>query len=67
MSERTPLLSGTVNGAAANLPSRREVERTVQDNIPSKGQRIHIAQATGALAAGKYPYVYSPLHFRFRM
>ena len=59
MSERTPLLSGSVNGAAANLPSRREVERTIDRNTPSKGQRIQIAQATGALAAGKYPYVRS--------
>lgn len=58
MSERTPLLSGSVNGQS--LPSRREVQNTVQNNIPSKAQRIQVAQAKGALTAGKLPYV-SPL------
>lgn len=55
MSERTPLLSGSVNGQS--LPSRREVQNTVQNNIPSKAQRIQVAQAKGALTAGKLPYV----------
>jgi hypothetical protein len=53
MSERTPLLSGSVNGQS--LPSRREVQSTIQNNIPSKAQRIQVAQAKGALAAGKLP------------
>jgi hypothetical protein len=53
MSERTPLLSGSVNGQS--LPSRREVQNTVQNNMPSKAQRIQVAQAKGALAAGKLP------------
>jgi len=58
MSERTPLLSGSVNGAASSLPSRREAEGAVRNNIPSKGQRIQVAQAKGALSAGKLPYVH---------
>ncbi|WVF68948.1 hypothetical protein IAT40_003722 [Kwoniella sp. CBS 6097] len=44
-SERQPLLSG------ASLPSGREV----QNALPSKGQRIKVAQAGGALSAGKLP------------
>jgi len=45
-SERTPLLSGSVNGPTG---------RQVQNALPSKGQRIQIAQAAGALQAGKLP------------
>ncbi|WVR06390.1 hypothetical protein IAU60_003421 [Kwoniella sp. DSM 27419] len=45
MSERQPLLSG------ASMPSGREV----QNAMPSKGQRIKMAEASGALAAGKLP------------
>ncbi|WWC62487.1 uncharacterized protein I303_105083 [Kwoniella dejecticola CBS 10117] len=44
-SERQPLLSG------AALPSGREV----QNALPSKGQRIKVAQVSGALSAGKFP------------
>ncbi|WWC88740.1 uncharacterized protein L201_003653 [Kwoniella dendrophila CBS 6074] len=44
-SERQPLLSG------AQLPSGREV----QNALPSKGQRIKVAQVSGALGAGKLP------------
>ncbi|KAK4684203.1 hypothetical protein P7C73_g5994, partial [Tremellales sp. Uapishka_1] len=52
MSERTPLLSGSVNGPSTNsLPSQRDI----QNNLPSKGQRIQVAQAAGALQAGKAP------------
>lgn len=52
MSERTPLLSGSVNGpSTASLPSRRDVENA----LPSKGTRIQVAQAAGALQAGKLP------------
>ena len=54
MSERTPLLSGSVNGpSAASLPSQRDV----QNAMPTKGQRIHAAQALGAIQAGKLPSV----------
>lgn len=54
MSERTPLLSGSVNGpSTASLPSRRDVENA----LPSKGERIKVAEAAGALQAGKLPYV----------
>ncbi|KAK8858640.1 hypothetical protein IAR55_002869 [Kwoniella newhampshirensis] len=48
-SERQPLLSGSVNGSS--LPSRGQV----QNAMPSKGQRIKVAQAQGALQAGKLP------------
>lgn len=59
MSERTPLLSGSVNGpSTASLPSRRDVENA----LPSKEERIRVAEALGALEAGKLPYV-SPLPF----
>jgi hypothetical protein len=55
MSERTPLLSGTVNGngpsVSASLPSRRDVESM----IPDKGERIKVAEVLGALEAGKLP------------
>jgi hypothetical protein len=52
MSERTPLLSGSVNGpSTASLPSRRDVEGA----IPSKEERIKVAEAAGALQAGKLP------------
>lgn len=52
MSERTPLLSGSVNGpSSTSLPSRRDVEQA----LPSKESRIKVAEASGALAAGKYP------------
>ena len=54
MSERTPLLSGSVNGpSTTSLPSRRDV----QNNLPTKGQRIKAAQALGAMQAGKLPLV----------
>lgn len=57
MSERTPLLSGSVNGpSTTSLPSTRDV----QNNLPSKGQRIRAAQALGAIQAGKLPYVIPP-------
>jgi hypothetical protein len=56
MSERTPLLSGTVNGngpssVSVSLPSRRDVESV----IPDKGERIKVAEVLGALEAGKLP------------
>ncbi|RSH91097.1 hypothetical protein EHS25_010273 [Saitozyma podzolica] len=55
MSERTPLLSGTVNGngpsVSASLPSRRDVESM----IPDKGERIKVAEVLGSLEAGKLP------------
>lgn len=54
MSERTPLLSGTVNGngpSSVSLPSRRDVESV----IPDKGERIKVAEVLGALEAGKLP------------
>lgn len=55
MSERTPLLSGSVNGpSTTSLPSRRDV----QNSMPSKNQRIKAAQALGAVQAGKLPYVF---------
>jgi hypothetical protein len=58
MSERTPLLSGSVNGpSTASLPSRRDVEAA----LPSKESRIKVAEAAGALQVGKLPYVLSPL------
>lgn len=61
MSERTPLLSGSVNGpSTASLPSRRDVENA----LPSKETRIHVAEAAGALQAGKLPYVH---HYRVFM
>ncbi|WRT67840.1 uncharacterized protein IL334_004814 [Kwoniella shivajii] len=44
-SERQPLLSG------AQLPAGRDV----QNALPSKGQRIKVAQVSGALGAGKLP------------
>jgi hypothetical protein len=54
MSERTPLLSGSVNGpSSTSLPSRRDIENAV----PSKEERIKVAEAAGALQAGKLPYV----------
>ncbi|WWD04803.1 hypothetical protein V865_002874 [Kwoniella europaea PYCC6329] len=44
-SERQPLLS------SAQLPSGRDV----QNAIPAKGQRIKVAEVSGALGAGKLP------------
>lgn len=52
MSERTPLLSGSVNGP--RIPSQRDVENA----LPSKESRIRVAEAAGALQAGKLPYVF---------
>jgi len=63
MSERTPLLSGSVNGpSTTSLPSRRDV----QNNLPTKGQRIKAAQALGAIQAGKLPYVLLLLYMSAR-
>jgi len=58
MSERTPLLSGSVNGpSTASLPSRGDVERA----LPSKESRIKVSEAAGALSAGKLPLVQQPI------
>ncbi|KAL7420693.1 hypothetical protein Q5752_004644 [Cryptotrichosporon argae] len=57
MSERTPLLSGTVNGpSVSSLQSTaQQAQSAVVRNMPSKTQRIRVAEALGALSAGKLP------------
>lgn len=43
----------TVNGE--RTPLLDEARRAVQNNAPSKGERIKVAQVVGALEAGKLP------------
>jgi len=43
-SERTPLINSST-------------QRQVADALPSKGQRIKVAEVAGAVQAGKLPYV----------